>query len=29
MKTATERLRRAGIEVFAKEIKEALTDGDS
>ncbi len=29
MKTATERLRRAGIEVFAKEIKEASTDGDS
>lgn len=29
MKTATERLERAGIEVFAKEIKEASTDGDS
>jgi uncharacterized protein (TIGR04141 family) len=29
MKTATERLRRAGIEVFAKEIKEDSTDGDS
>jgi uncharacterized protein (TIGR04141 family) len=29
MKTATERLRRSGIEVWAKEVKEASLDDDN